>query len=56
MKKIEIFNASSEHKWQLSQFVNEFISTHNVVDIQFQYSGNDYHGKSYAVMIVYEED
>lgn len=33
--------------------VNNFIATHNVVDIQYQYGGPN---GAHSVMIVYEED
>lgn len=51
MKKIKFL--SSYYEDNLEHDVNEFISSHNVTDIQFQASGGS--TKIYAVMITYEE-
>lgn len=51
MRKVKIL--SSYYEDNLEHDVNEFISTHNVIDIQFQASGGS--TKVYAVLIAYEE-
>ena len=51
MKKVKFL--SSYYEENLERDVNHFISTHNVIDIQFQASGGS--TKIYAVMITYEE-
>lgn len=53
MRKIEIFCATSI--MNLENSVNDFISRHNVVDIQFS-SAADSSRVAHSVMIVYEED
>lgn len=35
--------------------VNSFIANHNVTSMQFQASGSSGSGRTYAVMIIYEE-
>ena len=51
MKKVKIFfNYQGD---TLEQEVNDFVATHNVIDIQFQLSGGA--TRSFAVLIVYEE-
>ena len=52
MKKITIIDERNEYT--LEHRVNQIISEHNVIDIQFQYTGDS--NKHFAVMIVYEED
>ena len=49
MQKIKII--SSYHEENVEQEVNDFISTHEVTDIQFQVSGGA--SKIYACMISY---
>ena len=51
MKKFKFM--SSHYASELEGWVNAFVEIHNVVDIQFQFSGAT--TKTYAVMIVYEE-
>ena len=51
MKKVKFL--SSYYEDNLERDVNEFISAHNVTDIQFQASGGA--TKIFAVMITYEE-
>ena len=51
MKKVTFMN--SHYVSELEEWVNEFVNTHTVVDIQFQFSGAT--TKTYAVMITYEE-
>lgn len=51
MKKIKIF--SSYHEDSLELDVNEFIASHNVVDIQYHPAGGG--AKLFTVMVVYEE-
>ena len=51
MKKVKFL--SSYYEDNLERDVNEFISTHNVTDIQFQASGGA--TKIFAVMITYTE-
>ena len=51
MKKIKFF--SDYDHGELEERVNSFLKTHNVLDIQFQFSGAS--TKKYAVMITYEE-
>lgn len=51
MKKVKIIY--SYHGENLEQDVNDFVSTHKVIDIQFQLSGGA--TRSFAVLIVYEE-
>ena len=53
MKKVKIISS-----WAydfVEENVNYFVSTHDVTDIQFQATGNSTSGRTYAVMIVYEE-
>ena len=54
MKKVEIIYDTS--KWVVEGAVNEFISTHNVLDIQFRMTGENQVRTVYAAMIIYEED
>jgi hypothetical protein len=51
MKKVKIIY--SYYGDNLEQEVNDFVATHNVIDIQFQLSGGA--TRSFAVLIVYEE-
>ena len=51
MKKFKFM--SSHYADELEEWVNDFVGIHNVIDIQFQFSGAT--TKTYAVMIVYEE-
>lgn len=51
MKKVK-FMSNYDHGI-LEEWINEFLKTHNALDIQFQFSGAT--TKKYAVMIVYEE-
>lgn len=54
MKKVKIM--SSYDYAYLEKVVNAFISEHGATSIQFQTTGDNSNGKTYAVMIVYEED
>ena len=51
MKKYKFM--SSHYADELEERVNDFVSSHEVIDIQFQFSGAS--TKTYAVMITYEE-
>ena len=53
MTKVKIIANWNEHN--VERDVNQFIATHNVVNIKFQATGSSGAGKTYAVMIVYEE-
>lgn len=53
MKKIKIISESSERTFEYT--VNEFLKTHRVEDIQYQFAAHSNHGVHYTAMIVYEE-
>ena len=56
MKKMKVKIVSDTREFLVEEYVNQFIPYHNVVDIQFQTSGENNVRMTYSVMIVYEED
>ena len=51
MTKVKIFKAYDVDS--LEEWINEFITTRNIIDIQYRHSGDAY--KSYSAMIIYED-
>lgn len=53
MKKVVFI--STPYLDELQRWVNDFISCHNVLDIQFQTCQSDRHVSFKTVMVIYEE-